>query len=87
MPRARSRRFSSASPASDWRSGEQLLHLRGVAFGDLLGQPELHGERHELLLRAVMEVPLQPAALLVLRGDEPLPRRPELLDRVQQLAR
>ena len=33
---------------------EELAGLRRVALDDLVGQPELHGERDELLLRAVV---------------------------------
>jgi hypothetical protein len=46
--------------------------LRG-AGGQALGQAQVHGERHEVLLRAVVHVALEPAALRVLRGDQPVP--------------
>ena len=48
--------------------------------GDTCEQPELDVHRHQLLLDAVVEVPLDLAALVVLRRDEPLAGRAELFD-------
>ena len=45
-----------------------------------LREPQLHRERDELLLRAVVDVPLELLRALVLRGHDPLARSPELLD-------
>jgi hypothetical protein len=59
--------------------------VRRVSLHQPFQKPELHRERHEPLLRAVVEVPLELPALFVLRGDQPLARRAELLDRVQQV--
>ncbi len=80
MPRARSRRSSSAVVASRVKLAEHLLRLRRVALDDLFGEPELHRQRDELLLRAVVDVAFELPALVVLGGDEPLPGRAELLD-------
>ena len=57
-----------------------LARFLRIAFRELLEEPELHGERDELLLGAVVDVALQPPALLVLRSDDPLPGRAQLLD-------
>src|SRR6185436_634181 len=43
-----------------------------------LGEAQLDGEGDEVLLRAVVDVALEPAAFLVLGGDDPLPRRAQL---------
>ena len=43
---------------------------------------ELHRERHELLLRPVVQVPFELAALLVLGGYQALARRSEVLDQL-----
>ena len=72
MPRARSRRSSSAVwvSASIWI--EHLRGLRRIALRQLAGEPSLDGERDELLLGAVMDVALQATPLFVLRGDQTL---------------
>ena len=57
-----------------------LACLHRVPLRQLFQQTELHGERHQLLLRAVVDVALQAPPLFVLRADQPLPGRPELLD-------
>ena len=59
--------------------GEHLRGLRGFPLGQRAREPSLHGERDELLLRAVVDVALQPAALLVLRRDQPLLRGLEVV--------
>ena len=63
------------------RRREQLVDL-GVCFRAELAlrAPELERQRHEPLLRAVMEIALDPAALLVRRGDD---ARPRLLHRLE----
>ena len=58
-----------------------LLLLTDQPFG----QPHLHGQRHQLLLRPVVDVAFQPAALLVLGRDQPLSRRTEILDQPEVL--
>jgi hypothetical protein len=60
-----------------------LEHRRrtvGIAGGQLLCETHLHTQRDQLLLGAVVQVPLQSAASLVLCRDEALPRRLELFD-------
>ena len=79
MPLARSRRSSSAScslccsraAARVRRSGSAPARSRRAA---------LHGERHQLLLGAVVDVALDPPSLTVLGRHQALPRRPELLE-------
>ena len=56
------------------------MRLGRVAIDERVGQSELDAERDELLLRAVVDVPLELAPLVVLRGHQPLPRRAQLLD-------
>ena len=53
--------------------------------GQGLGQPQVHRERHQVLLRTVVDVALQPAALGVLGVDQSLPRHPQLLGPRRQL--
>ncbi len=60
--------------------GEHLMGLAWITVHEGVCEPELHTERHQLLLRAVMDVPFELASLLVLGGDEPLSRRAQLLD-------
>ena len=45
-----------------------------------MGKVQLHGQRHELLLGAVVDVSFQPPALLVLSRDQPVAGGPEVLD-------
>ena len=72
MPRASARNVSRAS--STW----ELISSRSVPVRDGRGvehlpcQPGVDGNRHQVLLGAVMEVALEPAALGVLRGDDAL---------------
>ena len=86
MPRARSRRSSSADCVSASICPRSSAVFAGVALGELAGEPRLHRERDELLLGAVVDVPLQPPALLVLGRHEPLPGRPEVLARAARSA-
>ena len=48
-------------------------------------QAELDGQRDQLLLGAVVQVPLDPAAFGVLGPGQPAPGREQLLDRGPQL--
>ena len=50
--------------------------LGGVAFDQVVGELELDRERDELLLRPVVDVALEPATALVLRGDQPASAAP-----------
>ena len=59
---------------------EQLARLLRVPLDQVVGELELDRQRHELLLRAVMDVALEPAAALVLRGDQPLLRGLQLVE-------
>ena len=56
------------------------MRLGAVTIDQRVGQPELHAERDELLLGAVVDVALELAALGVLGCDQALSRRAELLD-------
>src|SRR5439155_3708420 len=60
--------------------GDQLTLLFLIATDEAAGQVQLHRERHQLLLSSVVDVALDAATLLVLRGDQALPGRLELLD-------
>lgn len=54
--------------------------LLEVAIEHPSDQPLLHGQSDELLLCRIVDVPLDPAALLVLRRHEPLTRGPQIRD-------
>jgi hypothetical protein len=59
-----------------------VQHRRGpvrIALDQLARQPRLDRERHQLLLRSVVDVALQPPSLLILGGDEALLRCLEVL--------
>src|SRR5256885_12788688 len=56
-----------------------------LRFGKLLGQADLHLERDQVLLTPVVQVPLDATALLVLGGDQALPRGAEVVEPRQQL--
>jgi hypothetical protein len=61
--------------------GELVDERPGVRVVDArLEQPQLEGERDELLLRAVVQVALDAAARLVGRRDDAQPRLAELLE-------
>ena len=65
---------------------EQGQHCLGLAvLGDLPGQPQFHGERDQVLLRAVVQVALDRAPRGVGRGDDPQPGRLEFLVALGQL--
>ena len=84
MPRARSRRFSRASPVSSlsWRSSSATGWPPSAMP---LGQAQLHLEGHQLLLGAVVQVALEAPPFLVLGRDQPLARGPQLFQAVEQL--
>ena len=52
---------------------EQPVDVDGAVVEVPLGQPQLHAERDQPLLGAVVEVALQPAALVVADLDQPRP--------------
>ena len=71
MPRASSRSSASACVSSSWRRADHLGRQLGM-LGDLvLRDPQRQRERDEPLLGAVVEVALEPAALLQARLDDP----------------
>ena len=53
--------------------GHDLVGLLGVLPGQVASELQADGESDQLLLRAVVKVPLQTASFLVLGGHEPLP--------------
>ena len=57
------------------KRAQHLSAARRVLPQRRLRQAELDGKRDQVLLRAVMDVALQPPALFVLRGDDPLAGR------------
>src|SRR5881409_3623269 len=57
----------------------------GVAVDPLLEQAQLERKRHEALLRAVVQVALEPLTLLLAGLDDPQARAPELLHARGQL--
>src|SRR5439155_8141362 len=59
---------------------EHWRELLGRLGCGRLREVQLHGEGYQLLLRAVVDVALEPSSCFVLRGDEPKPRRAEVLD-------
>ena len=74
MPRARSRKSLIAVCVS-LEPGQEFARLRRIPINHRVGQPELHTERDELLLRPVVDVALELAPLSILGGDEALSRR------------
>ena len=70
-PRASSRSSETATCSSSTAAGEHALDIRvDVAAEAALGRAQLERERDEPLLGAVVDVPLDPAALLVAGGDD-----------------
>ena len=57
----------------------------GVPLHQPVGQLQLHRQGDQLLLRAVVDVPFDPAPLLVLRRDEALLRRLEVREACLQV--
>ena len=52
----------------------QHLHPRFlVVDNDVLGQPEIHGQRDKVLLRSIVKVAFDPSTLGVAAGDDPGP--------------
>ena len=81
-PRASSRSSPSACCDLGVRARQQLAHRGRVAVEPPLGEPQRERGRDEPLLRAVVEVALQPAALGVARLDDPRARGGELVARL-----
>ena len=64
---------------------EQTVRRSGVALDQLAREPELHRERNEMLLRAVVQVALDLAARLVGRRDDARAGRAQFLVRDAQV--
>jgi hypothetical protein len=73
IPRASSR-SSASDRASSCSAGVEPRRELDVAarFGASAGHPQVQGQRHQPLLRAVVQVAFEPSPRLVLRGDQPL---------------
>ncbi len=56
------------------------MRLRRIAIHQRVREADLHGQRDELLLRTVVDVPFELARPLVLRAHDALSRGAELLD-------
>ena len=67
--------------------GRRLIEQLRLAGRALLGDLEPHGQGHEPLLGAVVEIALDPASFRVGRLDDPQPRRPDLLELGPDLGR
>ena len=65
--------------------GGHLGRLRGIPRHELLDQPKLDGQGNELLLGAVVDVPFQAAAFIVLGRHETLAGGLKLLEAGAQL--
>ena len=59
---------------------EHLLRRVRIAVGELANQVDVHRQRDEVLLRAVVEVALDLAPRLVGRCNDPRPRRAQLFE-------
>ena len=68
------------------RRDERLRCLR-IGPDSWAEQAKLHAERDEPLLRAVVQVSLEPTALLIAGADDPRPRRAQLVHPGSQLGR
>ena len=71
----------------DARLGDELLRAVGIGREALLGEAERHGHRHHPLLRAVVQVALDPPALIVGRGEDALARPAQVVDALAQRTR
>ena len=87
MPRARSRRSSSARCESPCNSASIWSARAGSRSSIACASRILHAQRHQLLLRSVVDVALEPPSLLVLRGDESALGRLQFLEPLSQRLR
>ena len=78
MPRASSRSSSSAWKSSCSAPSSSVSRLVRRLVDLRAREPQRERQRDEALLRAVVEIPLQAAALGRLDLHDPLPRRPDL---------
>ena len=83
-PRMNSRSSDSASTASSCASAIARRTGSGASAEALPGHAEVHGQRDQPLLRAVVQVALDPAALGVGRGDDVGPAAGQRLDPLRQ---
>ena len=83
MPRANSR--SSASATASFSPISSTVLDEPAVAEPRLQHPQVERERHELLLGAVVQVALDPAARVVGGLDDPQPRHPQLLHPRAQL--
>ena len=81
-PRAISRSSASDADSSSLARASAACAPLGVLVDQPVGDPEPDRERDEPLLRAVVEVALEPPPLGVAGGDDARPRRRELLARL-----
>ncbi len=85
MPCARSRTWRDGLPDVGLHlleqpgDGREVVRLVAAVAEQLPGQAEVHGQRGEVLLRAVVDVALDPAALGVGGRHQPGPGRPQLV--------
>ena len=79
MPCARLRSSCTASCRSLADLLEHRLRPVGIGVGDLADEVHAHRERDEVLLRAVVQVALDPAALRVAGLDDAGARRAQLV--------
>ena len=85
IPRASSRSSLSARSSSSRERSSSMRGVPAVRAEPVARHPEGERERHEPLLRAVVEVALEPAALAPADLDEPRARRAHLLHLGAQL--
>ena len=69
-PRMNSRSSVRASTTSSWAAGQGLADGFGFGLEPLPGHTQVHGQRYQPLLRAVVQVAFDPAAFGVGRGDQ-----------------
>ena len=79
MPCASSRSSVSVVCASARSSSSSVATVGGIRFDELAREPELHRERDEMLLRAVVQVAFDLAPRLVGRRDDAGARRAEFV--------
>ena len=85
MPRASSRSSAVAAASSSIASSSSSAVVAGSRLELVARQPQVHRQRHQPLLGAVVEVALDPAPLRVAGLDDPRPRGAQLLDLGPQL--
>ena len=82
IPRASSRSSSSDCESSSLAEADELLRQRRVGADAALDHPQLERDGDEPLLRAVVEVALQPPPFRVAGGDDALARGAQLREPV-----